>query len=65
MIDASELASIDEELVEEANAGIECGRTSHILEGVVSKLKDADLMIDKRLECTKLRFEEMRSGLKS
>lgn len=62
-IDSSELASVSKNLVEVANTGIECTRTARILEAEVSKLRVAELMVDKKLERTRSRFEELRSKL--
>lgn len=52
-------------MVEVANIGIKSARTARILEAKASKLKVVDLMVNKKLERTRLHFEELRSKLKS
>lgn len=64
-INASELASFDDKLVEAANACIEHARTTRLIEVEVGKLKVADLLVDKKLERTRLCFEKLRIKLKS
>ena len=63
--DAYELASVNEKLVEETNTGIERAKNSHVLKGKKNKLKEDDLIVNKKLERTRLRFKELRSNFKS
>lgn len=64
-LNASELDSIEEKLVEAVNAGLEHARTTRLLEVEVEKLRVDDRLADRKLERPKLRFEELKSKLKS
>lgn len=48
-----------------ANTGIKHVKTACMLEGDVNKLEDKDLMIDRKLERMKLRYEEVKNKFKS
>lgn len=52
-------------LVEAVNIGLKRPSIARVLEGEETKLKVVDLMVDKKLERTRLCIEELRSKLKS
>lgn len=62
---AYDLNSIDQQLVEAANTGMEHAKVARILEDEVKKLKAIDRQIDRKLEHIKLLFEAIRDKLKS
>lgn len=61
---AYDLDSFDQRLVEGANTGMEQAEVARIVEDDVEKMKVIDLQIDRKLEHTKIRFEELREKTK-
>ena len=59
------LDSVDQRLVEAAIIGMEWAKDDKVLEAKVEKLKAIDHHIDRKLECTKLHFQELKNKLKS
>lgn len=64
-IDNSILSSAENKLVEEDITGIEHSKNVHTLENEVNKLKNKDVMKDKRDRFSRIHFENMKTDLMS
>lgn len=60
-----ELASINDQLIEAANPGLEHARTAGLLQAEVDKLRASNRLVHKKLESIRLHFKELKSILMS
>lgn len=61
-LNASDLDYVDQKLIEAANTGLKHAKTSKVLEAEVDKLRAVNCQVNKKLERTRMHFEELRKN---